>query len=107
MTKKLEPVFDTARDRWKVNVPASMRPDGKKLRAYFKTRDAARTYCADITRLGDSIPAVTPTIVQKAMEAQIILDDHGLDVLQAAREVAAALKVIGDAGSILDAAKQF
>lgn len=107
MTKKLEPVFDTARDRWKVNVPASMRPDGKKLRAYFKTRDAARTYCADITKPTDSIPTVTPSIVQKAMEAQIILDDHGLDVLQAAREVAAARKIIGDAGSILDAAKQF
>jgi hypothetical protein len=128
MIKKLEPVFDTARDRWKVNVPASMRPDRKKLRAYFKTRDAARAYCSDITRLSDSIPAVTPTIVQKAMEAQAILDDHGLDVLQAAheinaarallaehgldtlqaaREVAAARTIIGDAGTILDAAKQF
>ena len=50
----LEPVFIKARDRWRVDVPASKSSNGKRIRAHFKTRQAARDY---IDRIDGPSPA--------------------------------------------------
>lgn len=105
--KKIEPVFDDARNRWKVNVPASMRPEKKKLRLWFKSRDEARKYCAEITKESSPSPAIPAALAIKADEARAILEQWNLDILQAAREVAAALDALGGAGAILEAAKAY
>ena len=46
-------------------------------------------------------------LAMKADEARAILEPYGLDLVEAAREVANALKALDGAGSILQAAKAY
>lgn len=103
----LEPVKDSTRNRWKLDVPASMSDTGKRFRLWFKTRDDGRDYVEKIA--GIEIPSATipPSLAMDADKARLILDPWKLDLVQAAREVAAALEILGDAGSILEAARAF
>ena len=104
--RKLEPVFVKARNRWKLDVPASRSETNKRLRYWFATRDAAREYATD--HFGDTpSPGIAPSLAMKADEASTILEPWDLDVVQVAREYAAAMKVLDGAGSLLDAAKAY
>lgn len=102
---QIEPFFDETRKRWKVNVPASMTPGKKKLRLWFKTRDLARDYIGKIS--DESSPAIPAALAIDADKARAILEPWNLDLTQAAREVAAALKALNGAGSLLDAARAY
>lgn len=105
--KKIEPVFDANRDRWRIDVPASIATDGKRYKAWFKTRDLAREHLAGINGSADPTTAIAPSLAAEADKARAILEPWNLDLAQAAREVAAALEVLGGAGSILDAARAY
>ena len=35
------PTFDKKRNRWRVTIPATLSPEGKRLRSWHLTRDAA------------------------------------------------------------------
>ena len=109
MSKKnqIEPFFDESRKRWKVNVPPSMTAEKKKLRLWFKTRDEARKYCVEITKESSPSPAIPAALAMDADKARAILEPWNLDIVQAAREIAAALEVLGGVGSILEAAKAY
>jgi integrase len=102
---QIEPFFDETRKRWKVNVPASMTPGKKKLRLWFKTRDLAREYIAKISN--ELSPAIPAALAIDADKARAILEPWNLDLTQAAREVAAALKALNGAGSLLEAARAY
>jgi len=102
-----EPVFDKGRDRWRVTVSASMSQDGKRVRSWHATRDAARAYVAGLTGGKEPAAVIPPALAMKADEARAILEPWKLDIVQAAREVANALEILGGAGSITQAAKAF
>ena len=105
--KKIEPVFDETRNRWRIDVPASIAADGRRYKAWFKTRDLAREHLAGINAGDSSTSAISPSLAMEADKARGILEPWSLDLVQAAREVAAALEALGDAGSILEAAKAY
>jgi integrase len=105
--RKIEPVFDKTRDRWRIDIPATVAADGKRYKAWFKTRDLAREHLAGINGSAEPTTAIAPSLAMKADEARAILEPWNLDIVQAAREVAAALEVLGDAGSILEAARAY
>lgn len=109
MAKKttIEPVFDKSRDRWKIDVPASMAQDGKRYKAWFKTRDLAREHLAGLNGKTEATAAIPPSLAMDADKARAILEPWNLDLVQAAREVVAALEALGGAGSILEAAKAY
>lgn len=102
----LDPVYDASRQRWRIDVPASKAADGKRFKAWFKTRDAARDHLAGLKGKADIAP-IPPALAMEADKAREILEPHDLDLVQAAREVAGALEALGGAGSILEAAKAF
>lgn len=103
---RLQPVYDSKRDRWRLDVPKTLSDTGARFRTWFKTRDAAREYIEKTTGAvpSSSIPA---SLAQEADKARSILDPYDLDLVQAAREVVAALKELDGAGSILEAAKAY
>lgn len=105
--RKIEPIFDETLNRWTVDVPASLATDGKRYKARFKTRDEAREHLAGINGKGDASAAIPPVLAMEADKARDILEPWNLDLVQAARELAAALEAIGDAGTLLEAAKAF
>lgn len=105
--RKIEPVFSAPRNRWKVDVPASKSETGKRYKAWFKTRDEARNYAAQLADEETPSPAIAPALAVDADKARAILEPWNLDLVQAAREVAAALEALGGAGSILEAARAY
>ena len=101
------PVYDKSRKRWKATIPASLTADGKRTRSWHLTRDAAREYIESVTRADSPAATIAPSLAMDADKARAILEPWKLDLVQAAREVAAALEELGGAGSILQAAKAF
>jgi len=103
---RLQPVYDSKRDRWRLDVPKTLSDTGARFRTWFKTRDAAREY---IDKTTGAVPSssIPPSLAQEADKARSILDPYDLDLVQAAREVVAALKELDGAGSILEAAKAY
>lgn len=103
----LEPIYRANRKRWIVDVAASKSTTGKRYKATFKTRDAAREYIDKITLAAVPSPAIPAPVAVEADKARSILEPWNLDIVQAAREVAAALQALGGSGTILEAAKAF
>jgi integrase len=101
------PVFDKTRNRWKATIPAGLTPDNKRVRSWHPTREAARAYLDSVTRTESPAATISPTLAGEADKARGILEPWKLDLVEAAREVAAALDVLGGTGSILEAARAF
>jgi integrase len=102
-----QPVFDKSRNRWRATIPAGLTGDGKRVRSWHLTRDAARSYIDEVTRTDAPAATIAPSLAMDADKARLILEPWNLDIVQAAREVAAALDVLGDAGSIIEAARAY
>ena len=108
-----EPIFDKLRGRWRVTIPESLSDTGKRTRSWHLTRIAARKYITDLN--GDENeesdkerPAiVSPQLAMKADEARSILASHGLDLVEAARVMSRALKILDGAGTLEQAAKSY
>ena len=104
----LEPVFIKARDRWRVDVPASKSSNGKRIRAHFKTRQAARDY---IDRIDGPSPAaaIDPRLAADADTARQRLEAAGMDLTlaEAVASYIEAVKVLDGTGSLLQAAKDY
>ena len=106
MIKKITPKFHAERKCWMLDLPASRTASGKRTKMFFKSRDEARIHLDEIN--GEMPAATIPTaLAAEADKARSILEPYGLDIVQAAREVAAALEALGDAGSILEAATAY
>lgn len=103
------PVFDESRQRWKATVPASLSPSGRRIRAWFKTRDEARAYVGDVTDPAGVAATVSPKLAEDADTARQRLEKAGLDmtVAEAVREFVAAREALGGAGGLLDAATEY
>ncbi len=106
MKRKLTPKFHTQRNRWMLDIPASISDTDKRIKMFFKTRDEARKHLEEIT--GEMPSAAIPApLAMEADKARGILEPWSLDLVQAAREVAAALEALGNAGSIIEAARAY
>lgn len=103
----VDPVFDKTRARWKIDVPKSASDCGKRYRAWFKTRDLAREHLAGINGTAEPTAAIAPALAMEADKARLILEPWNLDLVEAAKAIALALEALGDAGSLLEAAKAY
>ena len=101
------PVFDKTRNRWKATIPAGLTGTGKRVRTWHPTREAARAYLDSINQSDSPAATIAPSLAMDADKARAILEPWNLDLVQAAREVAAALGALGGIGSILEASKAY
>lgn len=101
------PVFDKSRNRWKATIPAGLTADNKRVRSWHLTREAARDFIESVTRGESPAATIPPSLAMDADKARLILEPWNRDLVQAARELAAALEALGDAGSILEAASAY
>lgn len=88
-----EPVFIKSRRRWKADIPASISDTGRRIRAYFKTRELAREYIAKLAPEDDDeqIATIPPALAMEADKARKILEPWNLDLVQAARIISVSL----------------
>lgn len=99
------PVFDKTRNRWRVTVPAGLHPEGKRVRSWHATRDDARDYVAGLISGPEPSAIIPPRLAMKADEARLILEPHGLDLVEGAKTLAAVLDALGGSGTPLQAAR--
>jgi integrase len=99
-----EPTFDSGRKRWKAQIPASLSTTGKRCRAWFPTRDKARSWIASQVSTAEPSSTIPPALALKADEARLVLDPFGLDLLEGAKQLATALQALGSTGTLLQAA---
>ena len=102
-----EPVYDKQRDRWRVSIPSSLSENNRRVRSWHGTREAARACIAGVARWEEPAAVISPMLAMKADEARAILEPYGLDLIEAARAVAHALKTLDGAGTIQQAAKEY
>lgn len=103
-----EPVWVEARNRWKVDLPASLAEDGKRTRAFFKTREKARDYVNRLTNDESEATAfISPSLAMEADKARSILQPCDLDLVQAARTVKNALAILEGTSTTIEAACRF
>ena len=103
-----EPVFDEKRNRWKLDVPAGLSDTGKRYRAWFKTRQAAREYVESAIQEGSA--SIPPSLAADADTARQRLGAAGLGNLTLAEVAAAyisAAAILGEAGNLEEAAHEF
>jgi integrase len=109
MRKKhqIEPVFDKSRQRWKLDVPASASDTGKRFRAWFESRQAARDFIGESTT--EAAATIPPSLAMDADTARQRIEAAGLDMTLA--EIVAAYVEARDAmkgaGTLLEAARAF
>ena len=76
-------------DGWMINVPARYSPSGKRERHFFKTRaladGAAQRMREQRDTFGDQAKGISPSLAEDAQAARLLLDPHGLSILDAAR----------------------
>lgn len=104
---KIKESFCKIRNRWRVDVSAKKSETGKRYKGWFTTRDEARDFADKLNAEESPSPAITPGLAAEADKARGILDPWNLDLVQAARDIAAALEVLGDSGSILEAVRAY
>ena len=82
--------FKNTADGWKVEIPASLSTSGKRERAFFKTRDAARNYAQEMEERflanGGNNFTIKPSLAEAATQAETILAPTGATLLEAARD---------------------
>ena len=105
----LEAVFMKSRNRWRVDVPASLN-DGKRVRANFKTREAARDFIKKLEGIDEAErKVIDPRLANDANTARERIEAAGLDMTLA--EIVAAYVQAKDAlngsGTLLEAAEAF
>jgi len=99
------PVFDKSRNRWRVTIPASLQPNGKRVRSWHLTRDAARDYLAGIVSGPEPSAIIPPALAMKADEARLILEPLDLDLVEGAKLLRQVFAALAGTGTPLEAAK--
>lgn len=76
-------------DGWKVEIPATLSPSGKRERAFFGTRDRARGFAQEMEAkyraLGTNHVAIKPSLAEAALHAEKILAPTGASLVDAAQ----------------------
>jgi site-specific recombinase XerD len=91
---KLTPVKTT--HGWRLNIPPKFSETGKRQQLHYRTQElakkAAETLKARVAKFGETARAISPSLADRATAAELLLKPYGLDVLEAARIVAAMRK---------------
>lgn len=99
--------FKSTTKGWLVHVPASLSDTGKLSRRYFATRDKAKDFASKLHGSyksdGEKASTLPPRVADDASAATRLLHGTGLTLRDAAREVTAALEILGDSGTIREA----
>ena len=101
------PVYDPARKRWRVSLPAGKNPDGKRVRSWHPSREAARDYLASIISGPEPSAVIPPKLAMKADEARLILEPLGIDIVEGAKILAAVFEALGGSGTPVEAARAY
>jgi len=93
---------------WLVHVPACLSDTGAFSRRYLKTRDEAQKFAARLRKAykddGEKASILPPRVADDAVAALKLLKGTELTLRDAAREVVAAMEILGDIGTIREAA---
>ena len=88
MPRKPSFSFKNTVSGWKVEIPASLSPSGKRERAFFKTRDKARDFAQELEskhkELGTNALVIKPSLAEAALRAEQILSPTGASLIDAA-----------------------
>ena len=88
MPRKPEFSYKKTRWGWKVEIPFSLSPSGKRERCFFPTRDKARDYAqkleADYKAMGRNSLIIKPSLAEAALKAEEILRPTGASLIDAA-----------------------
>lgn len=107
MSREPSFAYTDTKKGWLVHIPASLSDTGKLSRRYFDTRDGAKKFAKKLRDgyKADGVKAsvLPPRMADDAVVATKMLKGTGLTLRDAAREVAAALAILGAAGSIQEA----
>jgi hypothetical protein len=78
---------------WRLSVPPKFSPTGLRQNLHFKTQalaqEAAAKLKARVATFGETARSIAPSLADRATAAEALLRPYGLDVLEAARIVAA------------------
>jgi len=92
MARKPSFKFTKVASGWKVEIPARLSSTGKRQRAFFKTRDEAKSFSAklraDYDDHGTQASVIRPSLADEAIRAGELLEPFGISLLEAARIVA-------------------
>jgi hypothetical protein len=86
-----KPAFSFSKTQygWKVEIPASLSPSGKRERTFFKTRDKARDFAQELESKhrasGTNAVAIKPSLADAAVRAEEILAPTGASLIDAAK----------------------
>jgi len=88
-TKPLTPVFDEKRNSWRLSVPASLAPDGKRQRVFFASEKLASLEVERINgtakRWGSEVRKIKASTAEDAAKALEILDGRDISLSSLAR----------------------
>jgi integrase len=99
-----EPTFDRRRQRWKVEIPATLSSSGKRSRSFFPSREKARAYIAALGSEESPAATITPTLAIEAAKARSIVDGTGFSLVEAARIVKEATEILRGTGGKIEVA---
>lgn len=78
---------------WRINIPAKVSDTGKRQQVFYRTQKLALAAADDLKRkvelFGVQTRAIGPSLAEKATAAAALLAPYGIDLLEAARIVAA------------------
>lgn len=88
-SKPLTPVFDKKRDKWRLSVPASAAPDGKRQQLFFPSERAALMEVERLNgmakRWGSEGRKITASLAEDAARASALLAGHEITLTELAR----------------------
>lgn len=76
---------------WKVEKPASLSATGRRERCFFKTRDKAKEFAAELKEQalahGANAATIRPALADEATRAEAMLKPYGISLLDAAKRI--------------------
>lgn len=109
--KPLTPVFDKKRNSWRLSVPATIAPDGKRQRLFFDTKTAAEI---EVQRLrgmtekwGSEGRKISAALAQDAAKAAELLEGHDISLTALAASYIEAQEARTKSVSFAEAWRQF
>lgn len=93
MAKPIRFAPKRTKNGWRLNVPPKLSETGKRQQLFYRTQALALAAAADlkakVETFGIQARAIAPSLAEKATAAEALLRPYGLDILEAARIVAA------------------
>lgn len=88
-SKALTPVFDVSRKKWRLSVPASVAPEGKRQQLFFSSERAAKMEVERLNgmsrRWGTEGRKIKASLAEDAARAASLLEGHEISLTELAR----------------------